>query len=247
MSYINDALKKAQQDKDGHYGPYGGIISHPPGRPPRPSRRWALALAMAAASAVTAVTLWVSLILFAERPADMKQRQSAGVPAAASSIPAASVPQSVPGLGTAPPSAPEKAEGRGSPADANALYRDALAAQRRNETAQAEDFYKRALGIDPAHVNAMNNLGVIYMGQNRHAEAISLFEQALLQKRQYADPYYNLACLYAQRGDAGRALANLKSAIDIDAKVVEWARQDRDLANIRSSEAFRKMMENQSN
>ena len=245
MSYINDALKKAQQEKDGHYGPYGGIISHRAGRLSRPSRRWALALAMAAASAVTAVTLWVALMLFAERPADMKQRQSAGVPAAASSSAATSVPQGVPDIVTAPPSEPEKRDGSGSPADANTLYRDALAAQRRNETAQAEALYKRALGIDPAHVNAMNNLGVIYMGQNRHAEAISLFEQALLQKRQYADPYYNLACLYAQRGDAGRALANLKSAIDIDPKVVEWARQDRDLANIRSTEAFRKMMENQ--
>ena len=245
MSYINDALKKAQQDKDGHYGPYGGIIAHQPGRPPRPSRRWALALAMAAASAVTAATLWVALILFAERPADTKQRQSTGVSAVASSRPAASVPQGVPDIVTAPPSAPEKRDGSGSPADASALYRDALAAQRRNESAQAEDLYKRALGIDPAHVYAMNNLGVIYMGQNRHAEAISLFERALRQKRQYADPYYNLACLHAQRGDAGRALANLKSAIEIDPKVAEWARQDSDLANIRSTEAFRKMMENQ--
>ncbi len=242
MSYINDALKKAQQEKDGRYGPCEGMI---PKQPRRPLRRRSLALAMAAASAVTAVTLWVALLLFAERPADMKQRQSSGVSAVASSRPAASVPQGVPDIVTAPPSAPEKPDGSGSPADASALYRDALDAQRRNEPAQAEDLYKMALGIDPAHVSAMNNLGVIYMGQNRHAEAISLFERALRQKRQYADPYYNLACLHAQRGDAGRALENLKSAIDIDPKVVEWARQDRDLANIRSTEAFRKMMETQ--
>ena len=66
MSYINDALKKAQQEKDGHYGPYGGIISHPPGRPPRPSRRWALALAMAGIDALLTPSTMTTALPVAE-------------------------------------------------------------------------------------------------------------------------------------------------------------------------------------
>jgi tetratricopeptide (TPR) repeat protein len=243
MSYINDALKKAQREKDGRYGPCGVIVSHQPGRPSRSSGKWALALALAAASALTALALWFGLSIFRESPADTKKRQSAGSPEMAALQPAASVQAGAPASGPVPLAEAEKPAGSGNTADAAALYREALSAQHRNEAAQAEDLYQRVLRIDPGHVHAMNNLGVLYMGQNRHDQAISLFERALLQKRHYADPYYNLACLYAQRGETGRALANLKSAIDIDEKVVEWARQDGDLTNIRSAEAFRKIME----
>ena len=245
MSYINDALKKAQQEKDGRYSPCGGIVPPASGRPSRPSGRWALALAMAASSALTALAFWIALSLFADRPADMKQRPSAGPPEKAALPPAASIPEGAPVPGPAPLAAPEKPEGSVAPADAGALYREALSAQQRSETAQAEDLYRRILHIDPAHVKAMNNLGVLYMGRGRHAEAVSLFERALSRQRHYADPYYNLACLHAQRGETGKALANLKAAIDIDAKVIAWAKQDRDLKNIRSTEAFRKMTENQ--
>jgi tetratricopeptide (TPR) repeat protein len=245
MSYINDALKKAQREKDGHCRPDDDIPSRRPDRPSRPRRKWALALAMAAASALTALAVWVALAVLTERPTDKKQRQSAGHPAAAVSHSAAAVRENTPGPTAL--SEADKTGGSGYQADATLLYQEALAAQRRNETAQAEDLYKRTLRIDPGHVHAMNNLGVIYMGRNLHEQAISLFEQALLRKRHYADPYYNLACLYARRGDTGQALANLQAAIDIDEKVIEWARQDADLTNIRSTEAFRKIMEKKNN
>ena len=39
MSYINDALRKAQRERDGRYGRFGGIITSGPERPGQPRKR----------------------------------------------------------------------------------------------------------------------------------------------------------------------------------------------------------------
>jgi Flp pilus assembly protein TadD len=70
MSYINDALRKAQQEKDGRYSRYSGVISRLPG--PRGRRRagWIVAAA--------SITLMLAAFVVWWAAADRQERSVAG-------------------------------------------------------------------------------------------------------------------------------------------------------------------------
>ena len=96
--------------------------------------------------------------------------------------------------------------------------------------------------LDPGHVYALNNLGVIYIQEGNYSEAKKSLEDAIQQKPEYVDPYYNLACLYALKGEVMKSLAQLKKAVSLDESVSEWARRDRDLQNLRGVPGFEEIM-----
>jgi quercetin dioxygenase-like cupin family protein len=50
--------------------------------------------------------------------------------------------------------------------------------------------------------------------------------------------HYNLACLAALQGDSEQALASLRRALELRPEVVEWAREDEDLAGLRGRPDF---------
>ncbi len=77
----------------------------------------------------------------------------------------------------------------------------------------AEALYQRVLALDPGHVRALNNLGVIWMEQRKREAAIALFSRAIILKKDYVDPYYNLACLYARANEIDESLWYLKVAM----------------------------------
>ena len=60
---------------------------------------------------------------------------------------------------------------------------------------QAEEAYRRCLGLDPDYAAAYNNLGVIFAAHNRHDDALRAFETARRLKQHYSDPCHNLLCL----------------------------------------------------
>jgi len=66
-------------------------------------------------------------------------------------------------------------------------------------------------------------------------------------KRDYIDPYYNLACLYAQKNEIGESLRYLKMAAEIDGGALGWATKDADMKNVVASPEFKKLMEGQKN
>jgi tetratricopeptide (TPR) repeat protein len=101
--------------------------------------------------------------------------------------------------------------------------------------------------MDPHHVRALNNLGVISMGQKKRDRAIALLNKAIVLKRDYVDPYYNLACLYAQTREIDESLWYLNAAMGLNGEVITWAKKDADMQNVVASAAFKKMMEGQKN
>ncbi len=105
----------------------------------------------------------------------------------------------------------------------------------------ARRLYKKTLMLDPGSVYALNNLGVLYMQDKNYAEAQNSFEHAIQQKPDYVDPYYNLACLHALKGETIRSLAQLKKAISLDTSVREWARKDRDLQSLKGEPGFQEI------
>jgi hypothetical protein len=69
MSYINEALKKAQEEKNSRYEYYGGIISRPPAAGRSRRARWLIAGVFACI--VLAAGVWVAVnfgLWLGERP-----------------------------------------------------------------------------------------------------------------------------------------------------------------------------------
>lgn len=236
MSYINDALKKAQQDKDNRYSHYGGIIPQLPGRPARSWKKWAIAIY---AAILAAVLIWMIVNYSFVLPFAGKKETHLQAGAGPEQNPAV--------VQTAPDGPPRTSESPAESAvplsDVRALYREALTAQRDGKAAVAEWLYRRVLSIEARHVEAMNNLGVLYLAQGNQDQAFEMFNQAISLKADYADPYYNLSCLFAQRKDTVRSLEHLKKAIALNSDVIHWAKDDRDLKHITDSESFRKLID----
>lgn len=263
MSYIDDALRKAQRERDGRYERFGGIIASGPAAPPRSRKRLAAgAVLVFVALGLVGALLAVSLQRPSPAKRDAPRLVAASDPAAAVPSPsAAGTPPGegarenavVPGKGTPPQGQPgEKtgataAPGSASAAEVGEWFRDALAAQRRGELRRAEDLYQRVLARDPGHVESLNNVGVIYMGQKNRDKAIAVFGRAIIVKKDYVDPYYNLACLYAQTSEVEESIWYLKVAMAINGDVKRWAEKDADLRNVVASPAFKKITEGQHN
>ena len=131
--------------------------------------------------------------------------------------------------------------------EADVRYQEALIAQRKGDLRRAEALYQKVLALDPGHVRTLNNLGVIYMGQKKRGKAIALFGRAVVLKKDYVDPYYNLACLYAQTNEIDESLWYLKVAAAIDGGVLNWVKKDADMKNVAASPEFKKIMEGQKN
>lgn len=126
--------------------------------------------------------------------------------------------------------------------DVKLLYKEALLYQQKDNLTEAQNTYRKILRIDPKHLSALNNLGVIYMSQKRSDAAKQIFTKAITLDKDYVEPYYNLACLYSQTGDTSNSLSYLKKAIILKNDVKNWAINDTDLVNIQALDEFKKIV-----
>lgn len=214
MSFIHDALKKAQQLKNGSYSGYEKLITEP--RPPvrgkkRGWAKWAYIPIAALAIAVAAVIVY---------------QEGSGVNFSAKKNPARA----------------KAAEPQVTPPDTAALYREALQSQLANDAARAELLYRQIIAADPGHADALNNLGVILMASGKTGEAVELFNKAISRKPEFADAYYNLACSYAKLNNLDDGLKFLEQAILIKPELAAYAARDGDLQNLRPSPRFKKVI-----
>lgn len=235
MSYINDALRKAQKDKDNRYEPFGRAIASDPGGADRPRKRRVILGAVAALAVLVSVAL-----LFAVpglRQPSVRLKGAPPPPATPAEKPAPKAAE----MAGRPPAGPPVTR------EADVRYQEALTAQRGGDLRRAEALYEKVLALDPGHVRALNNLGVIYMGQKKRGKAIAVFGRAVVLKKDYVDPYYNLACLYAQTNEIDESLWYLKVAAAIDGGVIDWVKKDADMKNVIASPEFKKIMEGQKN
>jgi len=235
MSYINEALKRAQKDKDNRYERFGGVIASGPEGPKRPRKRRAIVgTAVALAILVSAVLLFA---VYGLRQPSARPKGAPPPPATVAEKPAPTPTERA----IRPPDEPPVAR------EADVRYQEALIAQRMGDLRQAEALYEKVLALDPGHVRTLNNLGVIYMGQKKRGKAIAVFGRAVVLKKDYVDPYYNLACLYAQTNEIDESLWYLKVAAAIDGGVINWVKKDADMKNVAASPEFKKIMEGQKN
>jgi len=216
MSFINDALKKAQQEKDSRYAGYGSLITSPNPVPGKKAgkMKWAATAVLAALACGAGLFALLQYQTGTEVP-----ENKAAVPVEA----AARTPL--------PPAL-----------DVKAAYREALGLQLENGNAQAEGLYRKIIASDPHHTDALNNLGVIVMAGGNRQEAISLFDKVIALKPDSADAHYNLACIYAKLEDSKSALEHLEKAVAINPELRKWASRDKDLQNLWALPKFKKII-----
>jgi tetratricopeptide (TPR) repeat protein len=229
MSYITTALKRAQRANDDRYLPYREIISARPRRRVRGKKR--LILGICLASLVLVASTAFSLIIYFGQGEDANQAGSLYV---ASSAHRAKI--DVAGR------QPERLAPDNPAQDSEILFQAGLRRQQSENPAEAEALYRRAIETDPKNLSALNNLGVICMSQKRDKEAIDIFTRLIDVKGDWADPYYNLACLYSRQGDVPKSLWNLKVALWMNKELKGWAKNDSDLEPLRSKPEYHKIV-----
>jgi tetratricopeptide (TPR) repeat protein len=252
MSYINDALRKAHRERVCRYERFSGIITPSPGGPEKPRRRRLLPGAV-----VTLIVLVPAALLLAvyalnqPSPAGRGTAPPAtvvgGNPAATQAAVSQAVHPGAAAVNVQVDKAMVPADGAPLSIEAQARYQEALSAQRKGDLNGAEALYRKVLLLAPEHVQAMNNLGVLYMGQKKRDRAISMFSRAIVLRKDYVDPYYNMACLFAQEKEIDESLWYLKVAVAINDDVKKWVVKDADMKNVAESPGFKKIMEEQKN
>ena len=241
MSYINEALKKAQREKDALYLKYTGILSaRGKGKKALSGRLlWVFILGVTGIFLAFGAYSWLNT---SEKPiaASTEGAKAQGNRPAA---PTSRVSDRVQRMTQAvePKSAARPSQGR-SAVNAQSLYERAEHFRKQDRFKDAKRFYEEALKIAPDHVDALNNLGVIYFSEQDYSTAQRKFEAITRIKPGDVDAYYNLACVHAVKGELRDSLAYLKKAISLRAVVREWAREDLDLNNLHGLPEFEEIL-----
>jgi tetratricopeptide (TPR) repeat protein len=95
--------------------------------------------------------------------------------------------------------------------DLNALFRCGTIHYKSASFQEAEDFYKRALNIDPEMSNARNNYGLVLLARGQRADAKKAFEAA--SKQANPDALTNLGNEYARDGKILTAASYYRRAL----------------------------------
>lgn len=229
MSYITDALKRAQKANDERYLPYRSIISARPRRSVRGKKR--LILGVSLASLVLLASTAFSLIIYFGQEGARKEEGAlyAPPPVLRLKIDAAARQQA--------------AIAATDPAQyAGILFRAGLRRQQAGDLGDAEALYRKAIEADRKNLSALNNLGVLCMSQKRDAEAIEIFTRLIDIQGDWADPYYNLACLYSRQGNVPKGLQYLQLAVRMNGELREWAQRDADIEPLRGRTEYLKIV-----
>jgi len=267
MSYIHEALRKAQREKDLLASKGGRRWSTRRDRPRIFRPEWMVSVGLVVIAVVFLSRSWSNPVNQEPSPnrgepvsqAALKPSDGLDAPTARGtpSDKVAPKPQrsSGPGENTDRPSpgpgkernkqqqVQQAVEKKPQTDEAKALYRQALALQKEGSLKQGKQLYEEALEHSPHLVSALNNLGTIHIKEKDYPAAGRAFEKAIRIEPGYVDPYYNLACLHALQNDVGRSLFYLKKAISIDNGVRKWARADKDLQKLHGHSEYERIIQ----
>ena len=138
---------------------------------------------------------------------------------------------------------PVQIEQAGGEKQLKALYEKAGSLFKNGQYEAAKKVYEEMLDLDPGCVDALNNIGIIDLRDRNYLSAELHLEKAIRLKPVFTEPYYNLACLNAIKGDRKRGLTYLQRAVSLNHEVRHWASNDRDLASLKDLPAFQEIIE----
>lgn len=247
MSHINEALRKAQKDKDARSLAYTGILSSGKEAKRKSGKRallWGALFLILILLAFTAYSWWDTK---GQKILASRDKKALATRPPLPKSPSKAKTSQLKKFGRAEGSPREAAvSARGSQQtaarSARAFYEKAMRFHKRGRMKDAKRFYQEALRLDPSFVDALNNLGVLFIRDRDYTAAQRSFEKAIQLQPGYVDSYYNLACLYAIKGETGQSLDHLKKAASLDRAAKDWARKDTDLENLRGLPEFEEII-----
>ena len=244
MSYINEALRKVQKEKESRYVAYEHIVSAD-GKKLEQPKRW---LSIIGISIVFFWAAGIIVLLYWSEDKKMPviQRISAH-PVVASAVIAGYKPDNNTKVELTPQKTTAQVRIKQETDESKTIFAQALDRQREGKLEEAKKLYRKVVKIDQYNLQAFNNLGVIYMSEKNYKRAIMRINDAIKIKHDYPDAHYNLACLYAQKNDVSRSLLYLKNAIRFNPEVRKWAKNDGDLKALANLPEFKKLLEKQQN
>ena len=267
MSIINQALKKAQRERQQAQGGTAWV-SPASTAADAPRRRgqalWIVTAALFALSLGATLQAWLTSptahVETTSKPdrlvaAPLPQPQSVQPAMDAVSVsepapqPVGAVPRQRPAqprtAGVAPVRPVRGAAARppAQPATAADYTARGNTLYRQGEYHRAIDMYEAALTLNPLAVKARNNMGSAYLQLTMDDRAAAAFEETLRLDESYSPAYYNLACVQARAGNVKGAAAYLRQAMSIEPQARVWARTDSDFARVRNAPEFRQLLE----
>lgn len=225
MSYINQALRRAQQTRDNPYVAYRQFIEAEEELTP-PVHRKVLLVSLGSVLVLAVILLIVLVVGIPfggiERQAQTKTEAPMAEKAAKEILPPVGVEESHPKIAS--------------------LFAKALESHRLRQFAEAQGLYEQIIAARPDHKMSLNNLGVIFLEKGEEEKARQFFEQARKVDPSWAEPHYNLACLAARLGRPKEAIEHLQQAATIYPAALQWAATDEDLRNVRLLPEYEKLM-----
>lgn len=247
MSYINKALQKAREEKKLPYTAYEPIISAPKDNGKKSKKLFAVLILILALWMAGVFAFWVGIKspkAPAAAPKPSVFRPEVAVPDKPQPVEASATDIQTVEIAAAQENEPAEIKPDRQKDDPKELYARALKNHREGHLLKAKELYKKVIKLEPRNIEALNNLGVVYMNLNVHKWAIIRLNDALKIKPDYADALYNLACIYAREHDAAKSVGYLKKAIGCNPDVRKWVKEDKDLQALADLPEFRKLMEN---
>lgn len=96
------------------------------------------------------------------------------------------------------------------------IFQDAVQAQQVGDLQRAAELYGEHLEDQPAHAEALNNLGTVLQASGDLSGARAAFERALRANPNYGVAWSNLGMLLEQMGEESEALAALSQSLRLD-------------------------------
>ncbi|MCE2498875.1 MAG: tetratricopeptide repeat protein [Nitrosopumilaceae archaeon] len=112
-----------------------------------------------------------------------------------------------------------------------------------DEHSEALGVYDKILDIDVTNPEAWNLKGLVHYEQKNYAKALDSVEKAIESDPTYGMAWYNKGCYLSLLNQVPESLEALKRSIEIDVKNARKSVRDKDFANVRIEEGFKRIQE----
>ena len=237
MSYINEALKKAQKDKDSGRIGYMHSIGKSGSAERSIDMKYILLI-----SIIILLLVFLVYLKFGGQVTQDTNVENTGKASIKKSVPKKRYSNNIQVKGEITPPKEDITEQDNNELEKisqrEIFYKQAVSLINENKLEEAKDIYIEILTQDPGHINSLNDMGVLFLHERNYEDAINYLAKAVKLKPKFANPFYNLACAYSLQNEGEKGMAYLLKAIEVDEKAKDWAKQDPDLENLKEYAEF---------
>lgn len=104
-------------------------------------------------------------------------------------------------------------------------------------------FFESVLRREPTYANVVEILGGLYTRQGRIADGLKMDRKLVKLQPENATAHYNLACSLALSKRKVAALTELKRAVQLGYRDLDWMQQDPDLEPLKNHPEFVALLE----